>query len=121
MRLSAAILCAFLSFSFIAAPSVEAAQKKPATVKVVKKKAAKKTLVKKSTKKVVAASAKKKAKASTAKAAGKRVAVKNVVRNALPPALQAVNLRLQRTIVREKQLTGQLTAAEVLPTHSLSD
>ena len=68
MRLSAAILCAFLSFSFIAAPSVEAAQKKPATVKVVKKKAAKKTLVKKSTKKVVAASAKKKAKASTAAA-----------------------------------------------------
>ena len=38
MRLSAAILCAFLSFSFIAAPTVEAAQKKPAAVKVVKKK-----------------------------------------------------------------------------------
>ena len=41
MRLSAAILCAFLSFSFIAAPTVEAAQKKPAAVKVVKKKAEK--------------------------------------------------------------------------------
>ena len=43
MRLSAAILCAFLSFSFIAAPTVEAAQKKPAAVKVVKKKAVKKS------------------------------------------------------------------------------
>ena len=77
MRLSAAILCAFLSFSFIAAPTVEAAQKKPAAVKVVKKKAVKKTVVEKTAKKkVVAASAKKKAKAPKAKAAGKRVAVK---------------------------------------------
>lgn len=81
MRLSAAILCAFLSFSFIAAPTVEAAQKKPAAVKVVKKKAVKKTVVEKTAKKkVVAASAKKKAKAPKAKAAGKRVAVKSVVR-----------------------------------------
>lgn len=78
MRLSAAILCAFLSFCFIAAPSVEAAQKKPAAVKVVKKKAVKKTVVKKTTKKkAVAASAKK---TTRAKAAGKRVAVKSVVR-----------------------------------------
>ena len=55
MRLSAAILCAFLSFSFIAAPTVEAAQKKPAAVKVVKKKAVKKTVVEKIAKKKVVA------------------------------------------------------------------
>ena len=55
MRLSAAILCAFLSFSFIAAPTVEAAQKKPAAVKVVKKKAVKKTVVEKTAKKKVVA------------------------------------------------------------------
>ena len=120
MRLSAAILCAFLSFSFIAAPTVEAAQKKPAAVKVVKKKAVKKTVVEKTAKKkVVAASAKKKAKAPKAKAAGKRVAVKSVVRNGPQLVPPAANLPLLRTIVRERRLTGLLTAAADLPTHSL--
>lgn len=79
MRFATAILSAFLSFSLIAAPCAEAAQKKPATAKVTKKKAVK-TAKAPATKAVAKNTVVRKPNVKTAKASVRHPAVKSVVR-----------------------------------------
>ena len=79
MRLITAVLSAVLSFSLIAVPNVEAAQKKPAAAKVVAKKTVTKKAVK-ARKSTVVAKKSVKSKKVVAKTSSKRPQVKSVVR-----------------------------------------